>query len=189
MAKNTLILTVLFAALFSPLSAQQPAAKAIDPAKASLIEEMLRLTKPESMLQQALVQYKSAFSNGMEKAFNAEMAKNQEDPAKYQTDIHRFEDQMFALISDRMSWEKMKPKFMGVYDETFSKEELSDVVAFYKTPSGQSLLQKMPMLMQKAGQIGQAQMGDVSAEVGRMAQEFMANLKKQHDAAAGGDKK
>ncbi|HXE12937.1 MAG TPA: DUF2059 domain-containing protein [Bryobacteraceae bacterium] len=56
---------------------------------------------------------------------------------------------------------------------------LNDIVAFYKTPSGQSLLEKMPELIAKSSQIGQAQMRGATAEIQGMTAAFMNDLLKK----------
>lgn len=184
MLKKTIICILSLAALSGLASAQEAAAKAIDREKAALIEEMMSLTHPDKMLAQFLQQYKIAFSKGFEESFRNQMSKRNQDPTKYQPKLHRFEDQMFDLMADRMNWEKMKPKFAVIYDETFSKQELADIVAFYKTSSGQSLLQKMPVLMTKGSQVGQAQMGGAVAEIQKLTEGFIADLEETNKGSA-----
>jgi hypothetical protein len=185
MWKKTIICVLSLAAISGLATAQQPQPKSPDPAKTALIEEMISLTHPDRVITQFLQQYKAAFSKGLEEAFRNELSKHHEDASKYQPEIQRFEDQMFSLLADRLKWEKIKPKFVVVYDETFSKQELSDIVAFYKTPSGQSLLQKMPELIAKSSQIGQDQMIGATAEIQRMTAAFTNDLlKKAHNREA-----
>lgn len=124
----------------------------------------------------------------MEESFRNQLSKY-EDAAKYQPELHRFGDQMFNLIADRMSWEKMKPKFVAIYDETFTKQELEDIIVFYKTPSGQHLLQKMRGLISKGSQVGQTQMSDALAEIQRLTADFIENLKKAHNGGANYEEK
>jgi uncharacterized protein len=184
------ILCILCLTLLSGLvAAQDSGARSTDPAKAALIEEMMTLTRPDRMLAQFLQQYKAAFSRGLEESFRHELSKYNEDAAKYQPELHRFEDQMFGFIAKRMSWEEMKPKFIAIYDETFSQQELADIVAFYKTRSGQSLLQKTPGLVAKGSQVGQAQMSDSMAEIQRLTAAFIEDLRKAHTRVANPEKK
>ena len=47
---------------------------------------------------------------------------------------------------------KMVPRFMQImvtrYADTFSEQELSDMLAFYRSPSGRSMVAKTPLFMQ-----------------------------------------
>ncbi len=173
--------SVFCCAVLGALAAgQEPDAKPVDPAKAALIDRMMNVTHPDKLVGQFLQQYKTAFSRGLEESLQEQLAKSGEDASKYRPEMQRFEDQMFNLISERMSWGKMKLRMIALYDETFSKQELADIVAFYETPSGQSLLEKMPGLMAKASQVGQDQMRDAMPEIQRSTAEFMRNIEKIH---------
>ncbi len=43
-----------------------------------------------------------------------------------------------------------------VYDKYFNEKELDDIIAFYRTPSGQSLITKMPQIYIEASTVGEA---------------------------------
>lgn len=43
-----------------------------------------------------------------------------------------------------------------IYDAEFSPEELSAIAAFYKTPGGKAMLEKLPLVRARSGKIGQA---------------------------------
>lgn len=180
MFKRIIICILSFATVSGFACAQDSEIKPADPAKAALIEEMMSLTRPDKNLTQFLQQYKAAFSKGVEESFRTQFRSSQE-ASKYRPQLQKFEDQMFDLMADRMSWNKIKPKLVAIYDETFSKQELADIVAFYKTPSGQSLREKMPTLIAKGSQIGQAQMSGAIADIQRLTAEFIADLQKTQD--------
>ncbi len=148
----------------------------IDPEKTALIEQMMIPLRPHLRSAQALEQYKLAYSKDFKETFRNECIKNNQDPAHFETSIHHFEHQTFALMADRLSWDKLKPRFTEIYDETFTKQELTDIIAFYKTPSGQSLLKKTPDLMAKASQVGQEQMSSALGEIQRLTEAFMQDM-------------
>jgi hypothetical protein len=56
-------------------------------------------------------------------------------------------------------------QLVRLYADTYSEDELRQIIAFYKTPVGQKMLQTMPELMQKGMAIGQT-----------LAQEHMPEL-------------
>ena len=184
----TLLLSCLFS--FSALSPGQsksattkPAtAPTVDPKKAVLIEEIFRLTKPESMMQGALAQYKAAFHQAAAQGFSQEVRKY-DDPAKYQPDFNRFEERVFAMLSQRLDWGKMKGQFEQTYADTFSLDELSGMAAYYRSPAGQAYINKTPSLMAKFGAIGQQQMAGAGPEINKMMNDFMADIKKRSEAS------
>ncbi len=171
-------------ALFGQSAAapSKPASPAVDPKKAAAIEEIFRITKPETMTQQMLDQYKMAFRQAAGQGFSQEIRKF-DDPAKYQGDFNRFEERVFALLSQRLSWGKMKGQFVQAYADTFTADELSGMLAFYRSPGGQAYINKMPTLINKFNAIGQGQMAGVGPEVQKMTNDFMADLKKKSEAS------
>jgi hypothetical protein len=165
-----------------PSTAKPAATPATDPKKAALIEEIFRLTKPESMMQGALAQYKAAFHQAATQGFSQEVRKF-DDPAKYQPDFNRFEERVFAMLSQRLNWQKMKGQFEQTYADTFSLDELSGLAAFYRSPAGQAYINKTPSLMAKFGAIGQQQMAGAGPEINKMMTDFIADIKKRSEAS------
>ncbi|WP_250622878.1 DUF2059 domain-containing protein [Pinirhizobacter soli] len=83
------------------------------------------------------------------------------------------------VMRQQMSWEKMQPMMIDLYKKTFSQNEINDMLAFYRTPSGQAVIQKMPALMNQTMAISQAkiqamlpQIRDISAEMGQELQAY-----------------
>ena len=42
----------------------------------------------------------------------------------------------------------LKPMFFRIYRQSFSQEDVDGIIAFYKTPAGQAMISKMPLVMQ-----------------------------------------
>ncbi len=52
-----------------------------------------------------------------------------------------------AGTRNAMSWEKIGPIYRNVYRKLFTAEEIDAMIAFYGSPAGRSILQKMPKAM------------------------------------------
>ena len=50
---------------------------------------------------------------------------------------------------------ELNPELAKVYENTFTNEEMEELIVFYKTPVGQKTLQTMPQVMQESGMVGQ----------------------------------
>ncbi|WP_309396832.1 DUF2059 domain-containing protein [Cerasicoccus maritimus] len=50
---------------------------------------------------------------------------------------------------------ELSKKMVAVYMETFTESELKEIIAFYKTPTGQKALKQLPVLFEKGAVIGQ----------------------------------
>jgi hypothetical protein len=51
--------------------------------------------------------------------------------------------------------QELEDRVIPIYVEHFTAEELEASIAFYRTPAGQSILQKMPVVMQESMEVGQ----------------------------------
>jgi len=50
-------------------------------------------------------------------------------------------------IRDEMSWDKLRPRYVQIYQETFTQKEVDGLIAFYKSPTGAAFVSQMPLLM------------------------------------------
>jgi len=82
-------------------------------------------------------------------------------------------------VADLLSWEQLQPLYRELYAQTFDAEEVQAMIDFYASPVGQSMVQKMPLLMQNAMQA-------VQARLLPFLQELQRNLEAQSGAGAGG---
>jgi len=82
---------------------------------------------------------------------------------------------MSRVLEDRLSWEKLKPIYVKIYDEIFTADELSGIVTFYRSPAGRAMVEKMPLLMSKAMTAVQQQMGDIMQQMQQVVKEGEEN--------------
>lgn len=83
--------------------------------------------------------------------------------------------QLDAIVREEMNWEKMKPQYIRIYAETFTQQEVDDLIAFYQTPSGQSYIRKQPEVTRKTAALSQEKMDVMMERLSRVMQEIMAN--------------
>ena len=80
-------------------------------------------------------------------------------------------------VRESLAWENMAPVYRDIYRSTFSGEDIDAMLAFYESPAGQRLLDKMPLLMQ-----------NTMAAVQRMVVPLLQQLEQElrAEASAGG---
>jgi len=74
-------------------------------------------------------------------------------------------------LQQELSWKNLKDEFIGVYAEAFTEDQLHDLINFYKSPTGQAYIGKVPVLMARSAEITQKRMGTIAPEVQRMVHE------------------
>jgi uncharacterized protein len=144
-------------------------ARADEASKASKIEEMLTLTHADRMIPQMLDQLRPMIDAQISKLELPEDAR----PA-----AEEMQKRMLDLVASKLSWEKMKPLYIKVYAESLTEEEITGVVEFYKTPAGQALLNKLPVIIQKSMALSQEMMGDLMPEISKMSEDLARKYRK-----------
>jgi hypothetical protein len=142
-------------------------ALADEASKTAKIEEMMQLSNMDRMTTQMMDQVKTMLSSQLSSI-----------PAEARQAADEMQQKMMKLLADRLNWDKAKPAYIKLYSETFTESEIDGIVGFYKSPSGQAMLSKMPVLMQKSMAVGQQLMGDVMPEIERMAEELKQKYQK-----------
>lgn len=82
------------------------------------------------------------------------------------------------FFSKYMGWESIKEDYIKMYAEEFTAAELKEITAFYKTPVGEKLALKMPVLTKKGAEIGQKKVKDNMLELQIMLSDKMAEIEK-----------
>ncbi|MBK7929660.1 MAG: DUF2059 domain-containing protein [Bryobacterales bacterium] len=125
------------------------------------VEQLLTLTGVDSQTDKLMDQmFKMAVANFPTDA-----------PPEVRAKLEEMQTKVFALISERMSWQKMKPVYVKLYAEVYTDEELDGMIAFFSSPAGRSMTAKSPILMQRSMQVVQSLMGEVLPEIKRITAE------------------
>ena len=143
-------------------------APAVAGQKEDLAKEMLNLTDMQKMMDQMVAQVQQ---------MQASQLKSLNIPEKDKEKFLQFQKKLTKKFFDAMSWKKMEPEYITLFSSVYTVEELKAIVAFYKSPAGQSMLKKHPMLMQKSMQIAQSKIQDLLPEVRKMIEDFAASVK------------
>ncbi len=78
---------------------------------------------------------------------------------KGQKVVEKFTADAGAIIRKEINWADLKGSYLKLYGETFTQEEVDGLLAFYRSPAGLALLEKMPQVTQKSAAITQARIG------------------------------
>jgi hypothetical protein len=137
------VLTVLALGALCPRPAFAQAAGAEGPA---LARELLRLMKAADLVVTAMVS-----------AIPAQRAANPKIPKEFWDEFLARAKRDTPGLVDRM---------VPLYQANFTDDDLRGLIAFYKTPLGQRLVEVQPLLAVQASQVGQAWGADLGRAVG-----------------------
>jgi len=78
--------------------------------------------------------------------------------AEQQRVLDGFATRFAAVMREDMSWQKMRPLYVQLYRDSFDQEEIDGMLAFYASPAGLAVVNKMPVVMQKSMALSQSLM-------------------------------
>ncbi len=141
-------------------AAQAPAAAGDAQASDAAILEMLQVMDAEHLVAGLKEQVNAMVSASMQQALRGKKL-----TPDVQAVIGRMQTKMLATADQMLSWDVLKPIYLRTYRESFTQDEIDSIIAFYKTPGGQALIKKMPMVMKNA-------LDEILAMIAPMQQKF-----------------
>jgi hypothetical protein len=163
---------VLFAFVFLAALSVAPAFAADAPPSEASIHELLEVTHAHAMLDTVMAQTQGMMKSAIDSGMNGQ--KMDDAQKKIFADGQR---KMQDLLQRTMSWDKMQGMYIDVYTKSFSQKEVNDMLTFYKSPSGQAVLAKMPMVMQQTMQYMRGQMTTLMPEIQKISEETSDQLR------------
>lgn len=158
------LLSLLFVLLASNFTYAAPVDNTL--ASVDSIEKLLVVTQTEKVMETMFQNMDSLIKSTMNQSFQ-----KQNMSAEGRKIMDAFMERMILIMKDEMSWERLKPLYIQIYSETFTQEEIDDLLAFYASQTGQAFVEKMPVVMQKT-------MAHTQARMGPMMQRIQAEMKK-----------
>lgn len=121
-----------------------PAFAADDKPSEDSIRQLLAMTNARKLVDNTLSQMDGALKTNLQGALRGKPM-----TPERQKIIDKTREKTLALAKEMLAWDKLEPIYISTYRNTFSQEEINGLIAFYKTPSGQALITKMPVVMQQ----------------------------------------
>ena len=143
--------TIRKTAVFLSALLLSAAALAAPPSDAA-IEELLALTKMEQTVSTMLQGMDQELATSM-RSMLSEQKLSDAERAKMDVIFQK----TGQILREEMAWSKMRPIYVQIYRESLTDEDLAGMLAFYKTPAGQAMIEKMPIIVKKSMDITREQ--------------------------------
>jgi uncharacterized protein len=113
------------------------------PASDESIRELLAVTDAHKLIDTVRGQV-----DAMVKASSQQALQGKPLTPEKQAILDRMRTKMEAVIDDMLSWDSLQALYLRTYRASFTQSELDGILKFYKTPAGQAMIKKMPVVMQ-----------------------------------------
>ena len=162
-----MIKTILcIAAFITPMFAD-------DASKMAKVEEFFKLSQIDKQLEAAMSQTMNQVKSGMiQQMIGGKLTPEQ------QRSVDDYTAKVGNLVQGALSWEKLKTDYTKIYAETFTEQELDDIIAFYRSKSGQAMVEKGRQLIPKGMAVAQKRMAEVMPELQKLMRDFAASAPK-----------
>ena len=149
------------------------------PSDASL-KQLLEVAQAHKTLDATMGQMDTMMKNGFE-----QITAGQTPSPEMKKIFDKARTDVVSMCKEDFSWEKMEPIYLRIYRKSLSQSDVDGMIAFYKTPAGQAVINKMPLVLQNTmAEIGQM-MGPMMERTQRMQKELVAELQAEKAKSGG----
>ena len=164
MQKALFIILLLFAST-AIYAADQPASEAS-------VKKLIEITQSKQLIDNMQTQMDSMMRSTMKK-----MIGNKTLSPEQEAIIEDMQKQIVTAFASDMNWETLEPDFIDIYRKSFTEDEVTGMLDFYRTPAGQAVIKKMPVVMKYSMEMMQNRMIAVMPKIQQIQKEAIEKLK------------
>ena len=105
-----------------------------------------------------------------------QVTQGQKITPEVQKQIDKGRTEAMSMMKEILDWNKLEPMYVRIYQKSFNQQEIDSLVAMYKSPTGQMLLTKMPIVLQNTMSEMQQSLQPVVQRIQRMQQDVLAQI-------------
>ncbi len=136
------------------------------------IRQLLEVTDARKLVEGMMNQMDGVMRNTMQQSLQGKTV----TPEQQQI-IDDMRSKTVALMKKELGWDNLEPIYLRIYRDSFTQEEIDGMLALYRTPAGQALVKKMPVVMQRSALEMQGRMETLMRELRKIQQESLRELK------------
>lgn len=135
------------------------------------IRELLDITESRKLLDSVFPQFEALMHTSMKQALGDRTLSAEEEKT-----MQRMTTRMLDTMREELSWEQLEPLYIQIYRQSFTQEELNGILEFYKSPAGQAMTRKMPVVMKNSMTAMQERMQPMMARIQKAVEETVQEI-------------
>jgi hypothetical protein len=151
-----------------------PTVAPADRASDESLHRLLEVQQARKIVEAMSQQMDAVFAGTLNQMLGAEHLN-----AKQQEVVNKARIKYRDLFKDILNWEVMEPLYIKVYGDTFTQKEIDGMTAFYASPVGHAVIQKMPLVLANSMAEMQKRMGGLVPRIQQIAKETAEEIKAQ----------
>jgi uncharacterized protein len=139
------------------------------------IHQLLEASGSRAALHATMSQIDANMQRGMEEALKGKAV----SPAQ-QSILDDMRTKMVALLQEELSFDKIEPIIVDVYQKAFTQKEVNGMLTFYRSEVGKSMVAKMPQILTASNEAMRSKLTTLVPKL----QELQRNTLHKLDASA-----
>lgn len=162
--RNIIAAICIFVCASAPGFAATPSTESLD--------EMFELTHVSALMRSMTANIEQNLRQSMQQSLGTQELTDTQQRAN-DAMAKKFADAM----REELTWDKLRPIYINIYQESLTQEEVDGLIAFYRSPAGDAMVKKLPLIAQKTMGAVQTMMGPLVARLKVAQAEAMAESK------------
>lgn len=135
--------------------------------KEEKIHELVNVMDMDSMMKGIYAQMEAMMKNTSQQL----EIKPSEQPI-----YDRYYQRMTQVMEKKMGWAQMEPMVIATYTKHFNEKEIDEMLTFYQSEVGQTILAKMPMVMQETMMLSQQLLQNALPQIEMVSTQLQTEL-------------
>lgn len=134
------------------------------------VQKLVALMHMDSMISNMRDQMKKVMAQVAERESAGKL------DAEEQAVLSKYMDKFGDLMIGAMSEEKFKQMVVSIYQDNFTEKEILDMIAFYGSDTGRSMIAKMPAIMQSSTKFAMDMMASARPQMDELMKQMQSEL-------------
>jgi uncharacterized protein len=147
--------------------------RADDASKMAKIHEFFKVAKLDQLSTQTMERISDQVKSGM-----VQQMVGIKLTAEQQQQADDMNDKVMKILSGALSWDSLEPEYAKIYADAYTEQQIDDLLAFYKSPTGQVMVEKTPILIQEASAITRQHMATAMPQIQQLLKDYMSSATK-----------
>ena len=149
------------------------------PSEAS-IKQLLEVTEVRKLLESTMSQMDAVLKQATQ-----QVTQGQKITPEVQKQIDKGRAESIAMLKEILDWNKLEPMYVRVYQKSLTQPQVDSLIAMYKSPGGQTLLNTMPTVMQNTMTEMQQIIQPMMQRLQKMQQDVVAEIQAEKKKSGG----
>jgi hypothetical protein len=150
------------------------------PTQAS-VQELLTVMQSRQLVDSTLAQADTYLRASMEQTLGGH-----QPSADEQAILDDLRTQSITVLRQAMQWPTLEPRFIEIYQASFSQTEVDGMLAFYRSTAGKAVIARMPDAMQRTMMVMQELVNGMMPRLRELQTEALDKLKTAREKSPGG---